>query len=329
MTDLHSGESMDSPRWPAWTCPEHQEPLLQQDSALVCSSGCSYPVCEGIPRFVPGSAYASAFGLQWLRYRRTQLDSHTGVPVTSRRMRRCFGDAAWEGLCGRHVLEAGCGAGRFTEVLLERGARVTSIDLSDAVEANKENFPQDGWHRIAQADIMKLPLEPRQFDVVFCLGVIQHTPSPEATISALYENVKPGGLLVIDHYAPTLSWYTKTAPLFRAVLKRLSPEEGLRATDAIVKFFLPMHRAVRNWYPGQALLSRLSPVICYYHGLPELDETAQREWALLDTHDSLTDWYKHFRTATQLRRTLQQLGLTDIDVADRGSNVEARGRRPG
>lgn len=329
MIELDTGESMDSLRWPAWTCPEHRQPLVEQDSALVCAHGCTYPVRSSIPRFVPGSAYASAFGLQWLRYRRTQLDSYTGVPVTTRRMQRCFGDAAWGNLRGQHVLEAGCGAGRFTEVLLERGARVTSIDLSDAVEANQENFPQDACHRIAQADILRLPFEPQQFDVVFCLGVIQHTPSPENTIAALYGNVKPGGLLVIDHYAPTLSWYTKTAPLFRAVLKRLSPEAGLRATDAIVKLFLPLHRAVRNWYPGQALLSRISPVICYYHGIPELDEAAQREWALLDTHDSLTDWYKHFRTEPQLRGVLQRLQLVDIDVADRGSNVEARGRRPG
>lgn len=322
------GDPMDSPHWPEWACPEHRTGLTLLDDSLACSKGCVYPVRGAIPRFVPGSAYASAFGLQWLRYRRTQLDSHTGVPVTQRRMQRCFGETAWSRMRGQNVLEAGCGAGRFTEVLLQQGAQVTSIDLSDAVEANQENFPQGASHRIAQADILKLPFAPRQFDVVFCLGVIQHTPSPEAAIAALYENVRPGGLLVIDHYAPTLSWYTKTAPLFRSVLKRLSPEAGLRATDGIVRVFLPLHRAVRHWYPGQALLSRISPVICYYHGIPELDDDAQREWALLDTHDSLTDWYKHFRTEQQVRRVLQQLGLAGIDCVDRGSNVEARGRRP-
>jgi 2-polyprenyl-3-methyl-5-hydroxy-6-metoxy-1,4-benzoquinol methylase len=101
------------------------------------------------------------------------------------------------------VLEAGCGAGRFTEVLLKRGASVTSIDLTDAVAANQENFPQSEHHRIAQADILRLPFSPKQFDAVFCLRVIQHTPSPEAAIAALYDQVRPGGLLVIDHYAPT------------------------------------------------------------------------------------------------------------------------------
>lgn len=318
----------DSANWPKWVCPEHRRELAESEMALTCTEGCTFQVRNSIPRFVESSAYASAFGLQWLRYRKTQLDSHTGVPVSRRRIERCFGDSTWGGLRGRHVLEAGCGAGRFTEVLLDGGARVTSIDLSDAVEANSENFPQSNTHRVAQCDILKLPFAPRQFDVVCCLGVIQHTPSPEATIAALYESVKPGGIMVLDHYAPTLSWYTKSAPLFRAMLKRLPPQEGLRATEAIVRLFLPLHRATRNWYVGQAIVSRISPVVCYYHAIPELDDRAQLEWALLDTHDSLTDWYKHFRTASQLRDLLQQMRLEDVEVFDRGSNVEVRGRRP-
>ena len=34
------------------------------------------------------------------------------------------------------ICEVGCGAGRFTEIMLEAGAEIVSIDLSDAVEAN-------------------------------------------------------------------------------------------------------------------------------------------------------------------------------------------------
>jgi len=67
-------------------------------------------------------------------------------------------------------------------------------------------------------------------------------------------------------------------------------------------------------------------MICYYHALPELDAATQREWALLDTHDSLTDWYKHFRTQQQIREALVKLGLVNIECVDRGSN--GRGARP-
>jgi 2-polyprenyl-3-methyl-5-hydroxy-6-metoxy-1,4-benzoquinol methylase len=133
---------------------------------------------------VKSSKYAAAFGAQWKKYRRTQLDSYTGTSISRDRARRCIGEDLWAEFAGKQVLECGCGAGRFTETLLDRGAYGTLLDLSDAVEANEENFPQNATHRIAQADIQNLPFAPQQFDVVFCLGVIQYTPCPEETISS-------------------------------------------------------------------------------------------------------------------------------------------------
>ena len=77
-------------------CPNHGEPLrpvgdphaLQgvpwPDGELRCAAGCVYPIQEGIPRLVEAANYTSAFGLQWRRYRRTQLDSHTGQPISRR-----------------------------------------------------------------------------------------------------------------------------------------------------------------------------------------------------------------------------------------------------
>lgn len=310
--------------WPAWTCPLDGE-ALHGDGALTCPNGHSFPRRDGIPRFVDGARYSDAFGAQWLRFRRTQLDSHVGVPISAERARRCLGARLWEELGGRHVLECGCGAGRFTEVLLERGARVTSVDLSSAVDANQENFPQDERHRVAQADILAPPFPPRSFDIVFCLGVVQHTPDPEQTIAALYEQVRPGGWLVIDHYSRRLQWWLSTGPFFRAYLKRLPAERGLAATDRLVRRLLPLHRRVSG--PAASLLRRLSPVQAYYDKLP-LSEDAQREWALLDTHDALRDWHKHFRTRAQIERTLSRLGLEDVSTAEAGNGIEARGRRP-
>lgn len=273
--------------------------------------------------------YADAFGLQWKVFRRTQLDSYTQTTISLDRARRCLGEEAWQRLHqpGTRVIEVGCGAGRFTEVLLATGAHVTSVDLSSAVEANQENFPQDERHCIVRADVRYLPFAPRQYDVVFCLGTIQHTPDPEETIARLYEQVRPGGWLVIDHYTYNMSSFTKLSPLYRQVLRRLSPERGLAWSGRLVRFFFPLHRAARRSRLAQAILSRVSPVLAYFQTYPLTDEL-QFEWALLDTHDALTDWFKHYRTKGQIRRTLEQLGLTDIWCEYEGNGVEARGRRP-
>jgi 2-polyprenyl-3-methyl-5-hydroxy-6-metoxy-1,4-benzoquinol methylase len=284
-------------------------------------------ILNKIPRFVESENYASAFGAQWKQYRVTQLDSYTGQPITEKRMRRCFGEL-FDRLAGKTVLEAGCGAGRFTEILLKQGARVVSVDLSEAVDANKENFPITNDHMIVQADICQLPFKESQFDIVMCLGVIQHTPDPEKTIHALYSHVKPGGLLVIDHYTHTLSYYTKTTPLIRFFLKRLAAGKGLRITEKIVKYVYPLHRFAKNNYPLQALLSRISPAHSYFHAYPELSDKVQYEWMLLDTHDSLTDYFKHFRTKKKISKFLNKLGAKNIWAAYGGNGVEARCTKP-
>jgi 2-polyprenyl-3-methyl-5-hydroxy-6-metoxy-1,4-benzoquinol methylase len=312
-----------------FVCPVHRLNLIKcNDSSLQCPTGCQFPIAKGIPRFVPLDNYSAAFGEQWKRYRKTQLDSYTGTPLSGSRLRRCLGEELWRDLEGKHVLEAGCGAGRFTEVLLAEGANVTSVDLSDAVTANQENFPQDDHHRIAQADILNLPFEKQKYDIVLCLGVIQHTPSPEETIGALYDNVKPGGWLVIDHYRFRFRFVLRTAPLFRMFMKRMPRGKTIALTEKMVDMLLPLHKAVRNFRPAQTVLSRFSPLVVYYHGFPHFSDELQREWALLDTHDSLTDYYKRFRSRGQIRAILAKLGLEDIWCEYGGNGVEARGRRP-
>jgi 2-polyprenyl-3-methyl-5-hydroxy-6-metoxy-1,4-benzoquinol methylase len=315
---------------PEFVCPEDADPLGYEDGALVCSANHRWAIKDGIPRFVPPQSYADAFGLQWKTFRRTQLDSFTKTTLSRDRAMRCLGSEVWQLLhdskqCS--VLEVGCGAGRFTEILLSTHACVTSVDLSSAVEANQENFPQDSRHRILQADVRRLPFAPGQFDVVFCLGVVQHTPDPEETIRKLYEHVKPGGWLVIDHYTPTLSEFTKSALLVRLFFRRVPPATSLRWTRTLVETLLPAHRVVRNRPIARTLLTRVSPILTYYHALP-LCEDLQRDWSLLDTYDSLTDRYKHFRTKSQLARYLRSLGA-DVDFCAYGGNgVEARCRRP-
>ena len=309
-----------------WHCPAHAAPLQAAGDRLVCPEGDSYPVRDGIPRFVDDAGYAAAFGAQWNAWRRTQLDSHTGVPLSRDRARRCLGDEAWEALPGANVLEVGCGAGRFTEVLLDRGADVTSLDLSSAVDANAGNFPVgERGHRIAQADVRALPFAPRAFDVVFCLGVVQHTPDTEETLAALYAQVRPGGWMTVDHYTYRAAWFLSTQPAVRRVMTRMPPGRTVPLTERMVDRVWPVHSRLRR---GRKLLERVSPVQTYFDMFPELDDEHQRGWAVLDTHDALTDRYKRFRTRGQLERALVALGAEGVECWRGGNGVEARCRRP-
>jgi 2-polyprenyl-3-methyl-5-hydroxy-6-metoxy-1,4-benzoquinol methylase len=302
--------------------------VREEARRLLCGDGHVYPIINEIPRFVSNNSYASAFGLQWNRYRRTQLDTHTGTSISADRLRRSLGPVLWDALPKLTILECGCGAGRFTEILLARGAKVASVDLSSAVEANRDNCPISERHQIIQADLTGLPFEEEQFDVVLCVGVLQHTPSPETSMAALYRQVRPGGTLVIDHYRRRWSSYLGTVPLVRAVVRRLSPERAAVVVEHLVRRGLPVRRSVDRVPILRSLIGRLIPVVSYGREYPQLTDALQEEWSYLDTYDSLTDWYKHTRSVASIRRALTALGLEDLIVRRGGNGVEASGRKP-
>lgn len=79
---------------------------------------------------------------------------------------------------------------------------------------------------------------------------------------------------------------------------------------------------------AQMLLSRLPPVVCYYRAYPQLSDAMHYQWALVNTHDALTYWYRRFRTRSRIEREMKSLGLEEVACWYDGNGIEARGRRP-
>lgn len=311
--------------------PVTQTPLTNRGESLE-ADGASYPIVRGIPRFVGADNYAEAFGKQWNLFPKTQLDSHTGIPLSEDRLARCM-RGELTGLEGKKVLEAGSGAGRFTEVLLKYGATVDSFDYSIAVEANAANNGHHDALTLVQADIRQIPFPDSSYDYVLCLGVLQHTPDPEESIRSLWRKVKPGGALVIDHYR----WKVRNflpPPLgvagivYRRYFLALSREEQFQAVKDVFDFWFPWVWRFRESKVAQFVLSRLTPIVSYYPHFGLRDREMYYEWMLLDTHDAMTDVYKHRRSAKSIQRFLQELGAVSIVATNGGNGVEAFCRKP-
>jgi SAM-dependent methyltransferase len=309
------------------------EPLASSDvTVFLCPQGCRFPFTVNIPRFVEARNYASRFGFQWNTFGKTQLDSCTGTTISRDRLKRCLG-GSFELVTGKDVLEVGCGAGRFTEVLLAEGARVVAVDLSTAVEANYANCHSSPNYFVCQADVLNLPFKPNSFEIVVCLGVVQHTPNPEETIKALCSHVKPGGLLALDHYTYGYSM-PPSRRLLRAGLRRMPPRLSLFTCRMLVSFLWPVHSFLwRYRYRPQVqrlrqAFVRHSPVVDYHEAYGQLGPELLRAWAMLDTHDTLTDRYKHLRSAEEITTCLRQCGMTEIETVYAGNGVEARARKP-
>ena len=203
----------------------------------------SYPIIRFVPRFVPQENYAENFGFQWNRFRKTQLDSSTGIPVSRNRF-VAYSEWSPEKLKGKRVLDVGCGAGRFTEIALDFGARVVAMDYSSAVDACRANFSDEERLEVVQGDIYHLPFEPGTFDYVFCFGVLQHTPDPTEAFKSLPPQLRDGGWLAIDVYPKLLRNLFWSKYYLRWWTARLRPERLLAMVRWMVKYMLPLSIAV-------------------------------------------------------------------------------------
>lgn len=318
---------------PIWLDPIDNSPLEQKGDELVSTnSHRSYAIVNNIPRFVSLDNYASSFGKQWILFSKTQLDSHTGLSLSEERLSRCL-NGSIDLLEGKKVLEAGSGAGRFTEILLRKGAKLDSFDYSTAVEANYTN---NGLHpnlRLAQADVREMPFPSSHYDFVICLGVVQHTPSSEQTIRELWSRVKPGGALVFDHYRKKLRNYLPPplgvgGMLYRLYFLSLPKDKQFDAVKRVFDFWFPIIWKCRANKLIQALLARITPIVNYYPHFGLKDKNMYYEWMLLDTHDAATDVFKHRRTCDEIKHVLAELGAVDIKVVNGGNGVEAFCRKP-
>lgn len=314
---------MNDPRLAMLRCPNCGG-TLRDGNPLVCS-GCSaeYPLRDGIPRFVPAENYAANFGFQWNRFRTTQLDSRSGLPISRNRFVAQLGQSA-ASLRGKRVLDAGCGAGRFAEIALSLGADLVAIDYSSAVDAAAQNLGEEPF--LVQADIYRLPFAPGSFDVVYSLGVLQHTPDPRASIEALARMIRPGGQLVVDIYRRSWTYWIDPKYRLRPITRRMSKERLFALVERLTPPLLRLGRGLSGIPVAGRFLRRLVPV-ANYEGRYPLSAAQLQEWAILDTFDWFSPRYDFPQTAATLKRWLETTGLEDVEVGLRGGSLTGWGRR--
>lgn len=295
----------------------------QVESGTIECSGCgqTYLVVRGLPRFVPASNYAESFGFQWNLHVRTQLDSHSGLPISHDRLWTAIGGKT--DLHGQRVLEAGSGAGRFTEVLAASGADLVTFDYSSAADANARNQAPSPRLHFFQGDIFNIPLVEASFDKVVCLGVVQHTPDPQAAFRSLAKYVRPGGQLVIDAYTRNFAALLQWKYLLRPITRRMRKESLYRLVEVVTPPLVPLARILRK--VAGRLGARLVPIVEYSH--LGLSRELNVQWAILDTFDMYSPAHDHPQSLESVTRWFREAGFEDIHVRPGLNGVVGSGRR--
>jgi 2-polyprenyl-3-methyl-5-hydroxy-6-metoxy-1,4-benzoquinol methylase len=283
-----------------------------------------YPIRNGIPRFVPESNYADNFGMQWNHFRQTQLDSHSGQPISSDRF---WLSTNWTpaDLKNLWVLDVGCGAGRFAEVALNAGAKLVALDYSNSVDACYANLKHHPNLYVVQGDIYALPFALGEFQFVYSLGVLQHTPDVYKAFAALPPMLRVGGSLCVDYYEKSWKSIFHIKYWLRPITKRLAKATLFSLLQKAIPVLLPLSRLLGGMPLVGGVLKRLIPVVNYY-GTLQFTTQQHLEWSLLDTFDWLAPHYDQPQTASTALQWMEQVGMNDIEVLKAGHLV-ARGTK--
>lgn len=99
---------------------------------------------------------------------------------------------------GMRVLEIGCGMGGNLAPFVERGCRVTGVDLGQDRIANAAQMLHAEVNpdiELIAADIFTVSHLHRCFDLIVVHDVIEHIPEKDRFFESVREFLKPGGLL--------------------------------------------------------------------------------------------------------------------------------------
>lgn len=286
---------------------EVSEGLAQPDGTVV------FPCNQGVFRVATEQNYTDSFGFEWSQFHQTQLDSFSGTNISKKRF---FATTRWgRNMKDQNILEVGCGAGRFTEIVLKNThANLYALDYSNAVDANYRNNGPHNRLKLFQADMFQMPFADNSFDKIFCFGVLQHTPDFKRALECMVRVLKPGGELVIDFY-PVKGWYTtlNAKYLLRPLLRKMDHRKIL----ALIRRMVPGLKRMYffNKRNGMKWLNRFLPICEMPDALTScLSNKEIEEWMVLDTFDMFSPVYDKPRRSTKVRQWFVELDLIHVEA---------------
>ena len=201
-----------------------------KEGLLECKHDHFYPIIDYIPRMLPDAFYGldnfldeykyllpvekikkrmegmeskkftriqrntrKSFGYEWLRYDVNIEDEDREVFLRDSQIPE-------ENLGGKVILDAGCGMGRYTRLAGKMGGEIVGIDLSQSVLKAYEITQGNPFVHIIQGDILQLPFRKKQFDIIYSMGVLHHTPDAKQSFLNLTKCLKEKGIITIWVY---------------------------------------------------------------------------------------------------------------------------------
>ncbi|MGJ3240697.1 MAG: class I SAM-dependent methyltransferase [Anaerolineae bacterium] len=218
----------------------------------------------------------------------------------------------------KRILDAGCGPAHHITLYVDHVAHVTGLDLNTADLAQEVlgNHPSVSF---VEADIVQYQAD-EPYDVVYSLGVVDHTDDPDRTFDALYRLTRSGGLTIVWVWSEEGNSFMRyvVEPLRKRYLQNRSRGfvEGMaRLLTAVLYLFV---------YSIYLLPLRFLPYYEYFQNFRRL--TFERN--ALNIFDKLNSPYTEFISYERMQRWFDDARYQDISITSyrgvswRGSGVK-------
>lgn len=259
--------------------------LHTEQGVLRSAAGDTWPVCDGIPRFVQ-SEHLESFGRQWNKYEvahddedRATFAAKTGVNL--------------EELRGLRILDAGCGGGRYCKVAAEAGGMVVGADHTNAVDKAAALCSELSVD-LVQADLKALPFAEASFDFVFSIGVMHHDSNTRDVFDAVARMVRPGGRLSVWLYRRNQWWQEMLNTALRRRTIRWSPER------------------LERWCRFGAWLGGIPGVNKTLNKVVNFSAHPSWENRVCDTFDWWAPEFQHHHTVSELETWFREAGYEQL-----------------
>ncbi len=205
---------------------------------------------------------------------------------------------------GKSVVDCGCGGGQHINFVAPFARRIIGIDLNTTAIA-REHTEQHSIVSFVEGDLASVSL-PEQHDVVYCIGVLQHTTNPDATFANIKKMVASGGRLMIWCYSKEGNWpnWLILEPLKRCFILKLPKRALLYLATALTALLYPVI------YTLYLLPLRFLPYYEYFGNWRKLSFGRNR----LNVFDKLNAPITNFITRVQVERWFNQAEFSDIFI---------------
>ena len=192
---------------------------------------------------------------------------------------------------GRRVLDVGCAAGAMSALLVDRGADVVGIDVSERlVEMARRTLGDRAEFHVADVGRPMPFLTDESFDLVIASLVLHYLRDWEVPLREFHRVLRPGGALLVSTHHPTMDVAISDppAPYFDLTLLTDTWHKGGR--DLEVRYYRrPLSAIVDALADAGFLIERMPE--------PRPDPTAFAGWPGLFERISTGPWFLFIRAA--------------------------------